>query len=328
MVPVQAQSADGYLFFETPVRSVPIIAMRPGWKLVASLRGGLIGDPIGPFPEGGLYEALGLAVGSRGVESGTDMADVEFGTEISEDPGSVARSMVGHNAFNGDPEVLIVGDGGLEKGDCASGGLVGHHSGESHAGIVVDADVQVFPSCAPASVHAGVPFGDSMPGGLEAPQLLDVDVDHLAGSAALVATRRREGVDILDPAQPEAAESATDGGRSDAKFGGDPLAGPSLALQGFDPANEVFRSRLAQLVRPGGSVPQTGDTFCAEACDPFCGGLRADAEGCGRSLWHLPVLHHAAHPHGSTMRCQSGPNGQPVGRSHLGDVPLGKVHSR
>ena len=39
-----------------------------------------------------------------------------------------------------------------------------------------------------ASVHAGVPSGDSMSGGLEALQLLDVDVDHLAGSATLVAT--------------------------------------------------------------------------------------------------------------------------------------------
>ena len=146
--------------------------MKPGWKLVTSLRGCLIGDRIGPFPEGGLYEALGLAVGSRGVGSGTDMADVELGTEISEDPGSAAGSVVGRDAFNGDPEVLIVGDGRLEKGDCASGGLVGHHSGEIHAGIVVDADVQVFPSCAIASVYAGVPSSDWMPGGIEAPNFL------------------------------------------------------------------------------------------------------------------------------------------------------------
>ncbi len=139
----------------------------------------------------------------------------------------------------------MVGDSRLEKGDCASGGLVGYHSRESHTGMVVDADVQVFPYCSTASVHAGVPSGDSMPGSLEASQLLDVDVDHLAGFAALVATRRREGFDILDPAQPEAAESATDGGRRDAEFGGDPLAGPSLAPQGFDPANDALRSRMA-----------------------------------------------------------------------------------
>ena len=88
---------------------------------------------------------------------------------------------------------------------------------------------------------------------------------------------------------PEAVESATDDGRRNAEFDGGPLAGPPLAPKGFGPANDVPRSRMAQLVRPGGSIPQTGDTFCTKACVPFCGGLRANAEGCGRSLRRLPV---------------------------------------
>ena len=113
------------------MRSMPLVAMNPGWKVVASLRGGLIDGRIGPFPEGGLYEAFSLAVGSRGVGSGTNMTDVELGTEIAEDLGSVAGAVVGHDAFHGDAEVLIAGDSRLEKGDCASGGFVGHHSGKA-----------------------------------------------------------------------------------------------------------------------------------------------------------------------------------------------------
>ena len=96
-----------------------------------------------------------------------------------------------------------------------------------------------------------------------------------------------------------------DSGRRDAEFGSDPLAGPSLVPQGFDPANDILRSRMTHLVRPGGSVPQTDDTFCTEACNPFYGGLRANAEGCGLSLRHLPVLQHAVHQHGSNMLRQS-----------------------
>ena len=77
-----------------------------------SLHGGLTGDRMGSFPDGGLYEAFGRAAGSRGIGPGTDMVDVEIDTEIAEDLGGVAGSVVGHDAFKGDPEVLIaVGSG-------------------------------------------------------------------------------------------------------------------------------------------------------------------------------------------------------------------------
>ena len=94
-------------------------------------------------------------------------------------------------------------------------------------------------------MHAGVPSSDLIPKGLEVRQLLDVDVDYLTGSAALIATRRRERFDILDPAQPEAAASVTDGGRRDTEFGDGPLADWSLAPQGFDSANDLLQSRMA-----------------------------------------------------------------------------------
>ena len=141
--------------------------MKLGWKLVVSLRGALIDGYISPFPEGGLYKPFGFPVGSRGVGSDTDMADVKIGAEIAENLGGVAGSVVHHDAFNGDPEVLIVGDRGQEESSRASGGFAKHYSGESHAGIVVDADVQVFPPCVTASVHANVPSGSST--GYESP---------------------------------------------------------------------------------------------------------------------------------------------------------------
>ena len=72
-----------------------------------------------------MYQSFGLSIDSRGVRSITDMVDVELGTEIAKDLGSVAWSAVGHDSSNGDTEALIVGDSRLEQGDCASGGFVG-----------------------------------------------------------------------------------------------------------------------------------------------------------------------------------------------------------
>ena len=73
------------------MRSVSIVAMKPGSKPVESLHGYLIGGRIGSFSEGDLYEAFDLAIGSQSVGSGTDMADIEIGTETAEDLGSAVR---------------------------------------------------------------------------------------------------------------------------------------------------------------------------------------------------------------------------------------------
>jgi hypothetical protein len=77
--------------------------------------------------------------------------------------------------------------------------LVGQDLGVGEAGGVVDADVNELPAGRadllgmgdrPApSMHSAV-AGDSVAGNLDAPQLLDVDVDELTGSLALVAVGR------------------------------------------------------------------------------------------------------------------------------------------
>ena len=50
VVPVQAQSADGWLLFGTSVRSGPIAATNPGWKRVVSLHGGRTGGRHAAYP--------------------------------------------------------------------------------------------------------------------------------------------------------------------------------------------------------------------------------------------------------------------------------------
>src|SRR5215204_3738884 len=63
----EGEAADRRLGFYPAVWSMPVVSVQPeGQFLGASLRGG-VGLGVGPFAERGLDEALGLAVGLRGI---------------------------------------------------------------------------------------------------------------------------------------------------------------------------------------------------------------------------------------------------------------------
>ena len=65
-----------------------------------------------------------------------------------------------------------------------------------------------------------------MPALCETAELLDVEVDHLAGSLALVAAHRLGWLDLpRDPGQARTFQDTADGCRRDVEFGGDLFAG-------------------------------------------------------------------------------------------------------
>jgi hypothetical protein len=76
----------------------------------------------------------------------------------------------------------------LQEGDGALLALVGQDLGEGDARGGVEADVVEFPTGAAAP--AGARAGDAMADLLEAAELLDVEVEQLAGVVALVASDR------------------------------------------------------------------------------------------------------------------------------------------
>ena len=88
------------------------------------------------------------------------------------------------------PRLCVVGDGGLEEGDGALLPLVGQDLREGDARGIVDADVDELPADAADAGLAGAVAGDAVADALEAAELLDVDVDQLAGMLALVAAHR------------------------------------------------------------------------------------------------------------------------------------------
>jgi hypothetical protein len=59
-------------------------------------------------------------------------------------------------------------------------------------------------------------------------------------------------------------------------------------------------------MRPGGSIAQTGQAFCAEPFDPLAHRAWADAYGCTERLRRLPTLNNVAHHDLSTGRRQPG----------------------
>ena len=79
---------------------------------------------------------------------------------------------------------------------------------------------------------------------LETAELLDVDMDHLAGMLALVAPDRFGRLDIPEPRQPGTLENPADGGGRDADLMGDVLAGQRCRRKA------TMRSAIDLSVRP------------------------------------------------------------------------------
>src|SRR5687767_6095132 len=143
--------------------------------------GGVIGPAVDPFAQGGLDEALGLAVGAGRVGPGSDVLEAGAGDKALEEMASVGGAVVGHDALDGDAMGLEEGEGAGEEGAGALLPLVGKNLGVGEAGGIVDADVQVLPADAAVFDHAAMLAGDAVADAVDLAELLGVDVDEFAG---------------------------------------------------------------------------------------------------------------------------------------------------
>ena len=100
--------------------------------------------------------------------------------------------------------------------------------------MVVNADVDELPSDAAAVALAGPISGDPMSDLVEATELLDIDVDHVAGMFSLVTTHRLSQFQVAHPVQPQSSQDATDGRWRYRQVRGDLLTGETLPAEGFD----------------------------------------------------------------------------------------------
>src|SRR3954468_2259116 len=208
---------------------MPVVSGQPDrQRSGAAVRGG-VGLSVGPFAQGGLDKALGLAICLGRIGLGPDVLETEIAAGRAEGLGAKAGAIVGHHTGNRDAKVRVVGDRRLEEGDRALLLLVREDLREGHAGGVVDADVDELPSDAPALALPRSVGGDAMTDAVEAAELFDIDVDQFAGMLTLVAAHRRGRFERLDAGDAKAPEDAADRGRRDTDRGCDVLARPALA---------------------------------------------------------------------------------------------------
>src|SRR3954463_6222909 len=247
---------------------MPVVSVQPERQRSGAVVRGWVGLSVGPFAQGGLDEALGLAVCLGRIRLGPDVLETEIAAGAAEGLGAIAGAIVGHHTGNRDAKARVVGDRGLEEGDRALLLLVREDLRKGHAGGIVDADVDELPSDAPALALTGSVAGDAMADPVEAAELFDIDVDQFAGLFALVAANRRGGFERLDAGEAEAPEDTADRGRRDTDCNGDLLARPALAAQGFDGRDRGCRRGPVQAMGPGGAIRQALVAFGLEARPP------------------------------------------------------------
>ena len=159
------------------------------------------------------------------------MLETDFLAGIAEVEGFVTAAIVGHDAGNGDTEAFVISHCCLKERNGAFRFLIRQDLGEGDAGVIVNTNVDELPANAPAIALTGAIAGDAVADFVEATELFDVDMDHLARRFALIAVHRLGRLQVAYPVQSQPAQDPAHGGRRYLEFGRDLLAGVALPPQ-------------------------------------------------------------------------------------------------
>lgn len=207
------------------MRAMPVVLVDPWSEMLLALGGVLIGAGIGPFSQGGLDEAFGVAIGAWGIGSGASVLESEMLAGIGEGIGAIGRSIVGEHGFEVDAEPCVVGQGGVQEVQHRRACFIRVKGREGDTGVVVDGDMDILRSDALDGV---VPVaGHAVAGPRDAHQALDVEVKEVARPRMFIAMDGRGRFQIAYPAQLEPLEDATHRGRTQGGLLRDALAGPT-----------------------------------------------------------------------------------------------------
>ena len=184
--------------------------------------------------------------------------------------------------------------------------FVGEQTSESEAGVVIDGDVQAFD--AGAGIALSAVAGGADPGAGEAAELLDVEVEELAGMVAFVTPsgrfgrfQGREAIEVMT------AQDAREGGLGDGQNHQDLGIGTALAAQGEDLGFELGADLARLGERPRGAIVQAlREPSLAGAGEPAPDRLLADAESEGGGAQREAELRVLESHLGSSERSQCG----------------------
>jgi hypothetical protein len=91
VVNIEAGTSDGWFLVEAGVRAMPVVEVSPGHQAGKTFGRVLIEASIGPFADGGLDEAFGLAGGARSVDASANVFELEFAAGLGETVGVEAQ---------------------------------------------------------------------------------------------------------------------------------------------------------------------------------------------------------------------------------------------
>lgn len=197
----------------------------------------MISASVDPFAKSGLDEALGFAIGARCVGPGKAMTQAQLKAGVTESMGAVTVPVIGEDGADRNAEAGVIGDSSMEEIDGCSCSEVGQNLGEGNAGMIVDGDVKVLPAgvmgTAPTTVGADFDIGETA-------QLLDVEVQQIAGSLVLVADDGRSRFQIAPAVEAKTPENAAHGSAASAGGLGNMQSCQALAAKLFHSLNDLW----------------------------------------------------------------------------------------
>ena len=170
--------------------------------------------------------------------------------------------------------------------------------------MVVDGVVHVFPASAGCVVTTV--SGDAMTGSDDACQLLDIQMQHVAGGLMLVAWIHRNGLQIADSVELQTAQDAAYRGTAQASGLRDAVACPTLPPQLGHTLDLLARCRPIQPLGTRSAVGQPGHALLPIPPHPLGRGLRCDVEAGRGQLQRHTLFKHFLGYLLSTMYRQSG----------------------
>jgi len=173
-----------------------VVVPEPAVECSAAFAAGSVDRAVGPAVEQGADEALGFPVGLRSARPCAGVVDAEPSGGERVAGRTVGGAVVGEDALDLDAVAGKEDDGAVEKAGRGRGPFVGEDFGVGETAVVVDGDVDVVPAAEAAAMAVRVgaarasgaawACADALASRLETAELLDVDVNELARTRALV----------------------------------------------------------------------------------------------------------------------------------------------
>jgi len=260
------------------VRAMEVIVMKVVGKEGSAVVAGVIGAGIGPLAGNGLDEAFGFAVGLRAIGFGEEMLEAEELAGSGEGFGAIGGAAIGQDLLDVDAMSGVEGEGLVEGEEDALSAFVWEETSEGEAGVIVDGDVETFDPG--AGVALGAIAGGADAWAREATELLDIEVEKLAGEVAFVTPGRRLGrFQGREPIEVMATQDARESGLGDGQDHQDLSIGTALAAEGEDLGFELGAGLARLGKRSGGMIVQAlGEARLLGAGEPAAHRLLADPE--------------------------------------------------